>query len=200
VDIVSKTGKYKIVETDSLSYVQDWFKEFKRFLYSKGISEDSAQDTGALWRVPIVDVDAPAYEVGRKYGRRDRTEIAMSSEDSMQNSGGFEKETVRATPKTYESYLRFRNSNGIATRYFQALMGVGIGYRQFITTQQYIGLGPEIMDDNDIVVIFSGASAPYILREVKPGICKIVGVCYVYDIMDGELSTKNPDIETFTIF
>ncbi|KAI6084372.1 heterokaryon incompatibility protein-domain-containing protein [Hypoxylon rubiginosum] len=55
----------------------------------------------------------------------------------------------------------------------------------FTKDKAYVGLGPSIMQENDILCILFGGATPMVLRPV--GDCyRFVGECYVYDLMRGE--------------
>jgi hypothetical protein len=74
-----------------------------------------------------------------------------------------------------------------------------------ITNSGYIGVGPDNAMAGDVVAIFSGASAPYVLRKVEldgPGQAtpsltgnpveqrwRIVGSCYLHGFMDNEVAS-----------
>ncbi|KAI0454905.1 heterokaryon incompatibility protein-domain-containing protein [Xylaria acuta] len=58
--------------------------------------------------------------------------------------------------------------------------------RVFFTRDMlYVGLGPGIMQENDILCVLNGAATPMVLRPDK-GLYRYVGECYVYNLMHGE--------------
>jgi len=66
------------------------------------------------------------------------------------------------------------------------------GRRMFITSQGYIGLGPEHTRCGDQVAVLLGGSTPFMLREAGSTAAgeaqwSLLGDCYVHGCMDGEL-------------
>jgi hypothetical protein len=67
-----------------------------------------------------------------------------------------------------------------------------------------LGLGPEGMRADDVVVVLHGASVPFVLRPVENGLWRLVGECYLYDVNEGRVvrkwEEKGSITETFCIF
>ncbi|KAL6877850.1 heterokaryon incompatibility domain-containing protein [Trichoderma longibrachiatum] len=67
-------------------------------------------------------------------------------------------------------------------------------YRRFAVTRGgYFVLGPDALQEGDVVVILRGGKTPFLLREVRghddsnaDGGWVLVGECYVHGLMDGE--------------
>jgi hypothetical protein len=57
--------------------------------------------------------------------------------------------------------------------------------RVFLTAVGHLGIGPPVLRRNDVVVVFYGFNAPYILRPAGQDY-RIVGACHVDGIMQGE--------------
>jgi hypothetical protein len=74
-----------------------------------------------------------------------------------------------------------------------------IGWRPFFTKEGHIGLGPAKMQQDDVICIFSGARAPYVMRPVAVGMYIFIGDCYVHGIMDGEATKNALKLETFKV-
>lgn len=55
----------------------------------------------------------------------------------------------------------------------------------FTKKMSYIGLGPSIMQQNDVLCVLFGGATPMILRPEGEQF-RFVGECYVYDLMSGE--------------
>jgi hypothetical protein len=93
-----------------------------------------------------------------------------------------------------------RNGTTNTWLYIQSLWRLELGYRGFLTsTHHYLDLSNEPARVGDTVVIFCDVRVPFILRETKPSIYRIVKPCYVHGIMEGELMETNPHIEMFKI-
>lgn len=58
--------------------------------------------------------------------------------------------------------------------------------RFFNTSTGYLGIGPNISQPGDVVVVFQGCRAPIILRPCEQAHYSVIGESYVYGIMNGE--------------
>lgn len=57
----------------------------------------------------------------------------------------------------------------------------------FFTEHLYVGIGPNMMEENDLLCILYGAATPMVLRPIGDGYqYRFIGECYVYDLMSGE--------------
>lgn len=81
-------------------------------------------------------------------------------------------------------------SKNAANRYADAFWDAACCRRFFITTSGRIGLGPQTMRVNDIVVVLHGGKWPFVLRP-KGDVYKFIGHCYVHGIMYGEAVQKH---------
>lgn len=63
-------------------------------------------------------------------------------------------------------------------------------YRRFAVTRKgYFVLGPDALQDGDVVAVLRGGKTPFLLRKVSGGgdaRWVLVGECYVHGLMDGE--------------
>jgi hypothetical protein len=78
----------------------------------------------------------------------------------------------------------------------------GTPIRPFVTSQGYVGIGPETTQPGDTVCIFSGARVPYMLRQrndSKPGYF-FVGDSFVLGMMDGEILSLGREATEFQVF
>jgi hypothetical protein len=65
------------------------------------------------------------------------------------------------------------------------------GRRLFYTSKGYVGIGPAVMQCDDIVCVVSGGTTPFLLRHALPAKSmsrkfKLIGESYVHGIMRGE--------------
>jgi hypothetical protein len=58
--------------------------------------------------------------------------------------------------------------------------------RPFLSISGYVGLAPEFTEQGDELVVFCGATFPYVLRRNGDGTYPLVGEGYVHGIMGGE--------------
>ncbi len=72
--------------------------------------------------------------------------------------------------------------------------------RPFITENGYVGLRPEHLDKDDVVVVFLGARFPYILRKSLLVGWTLVGEAYVHGIMYGEFMEEEKREESFSLY
>jgi len=62
------------------------------------------------------------------------------------------------------------------------------GWRLFATKRGYVGVAPHAVGIGDRVSIFNGGAVPFLARksELKEGLYRLVGSCYVHGFMSGE--------------
>lgn len=72
-----------------------------------------------------------------------------------------------------------------ASQYAHSFVRACDNRRVFVTKSGYIGLGPKIMRDGDVVVVLYGGHTPYILRP-SGNEYRLLGECYAHGIMYGE--------------
>jgi Heterokaryon incompatibility protein (HET) len=77
-------------------------------------------------------------------------------------------------------------------RFAEAALNACNGRRLF-RSGNFFGLGPAAMQAGDRLAIFFGATVPFVLRKVNIGEgerWRLVGDCYVHDLMDGQIVDK----------
>lgn len=72
--------------------------------------------------------------------------------------------------------------------------------RPFITENDYVGLGPEHLDKDDVIVVFLDARFPYILRKSLLVGWILVGEAYVHGIMYRKFIEEEMREEVFFIY
>ncbi|KAF5253710.1 hypothetical protein FANTH_1402 [Fusarium anthophilum] len=96
---------------------------------------------------------------------------------------------------TQAEYLEEIVEGGSSRRYISAVEPIRDSYRLFKTASKDFGIGPVDMKIGDKLCVLFGAEVPFILRPKGDGYL-VVGECYVYDLMHGEILDKlaaNPD-------
>ena len=58
--------------------------------------------------------------------------------------------------------------------------------RIFSSQKGYLGVGPEEAREGDLICIFLGGEVPFVLRTDGHGHYRLIGECYVHDIIDKE--------------
>ncbi|KAI0888041.1 heterokaryon incompatibility protein-domain-containing protein [Annulohypoxylon maeteangense] len=71
-------------------------------------------------------------------------------------------------------------------RFREAFTRACLHRRFFVTAGNLMGIGPETMERNDIIVILFGGKVPYVVRELGEGKYSFIGECYVPGLMTGE--------------
>jgi hypothetical protein len=100
--------------------------------------------------------------------------IQTDSHDSLEPSGS----TSLPNPPTEPDPVRYASQLAYLTN-----------HRVFVTSSGHLGLGPEYMELNDVVVVLFGGNLPFLLRPLTNGQWNLVGQCYVHGIMKGEALT-----------
>jgi hypothetical protein len=94
--------------------------------------------------------------------------------------------------------------DGAAARFLHQFLHDRVGHSLFLTHSGMLGLGPEGMRADDVVVVLHGASVPFVLRPVENGLWRLVGECYLYDVNEGrvvrEWEEKGSISERFCIY
>jgi len=75
----------------------------------------------------------------------------------------------------------------LASDYLEAMTDACAYRRCFITNSGYFGIGPQVWEPGDIIVVFRGYHLPVMLRPLQTkDPYQFCGVTYVYGIMDGK--------------
>lgn len=81
----------------------------------------------------------------------------------------------------------FKDSETVSAINFLEAINFAMFYRRlFTTTKGHLGLGPESMQEGDIVTVLFGGNVPYILRPVGDDHYRLVGECYFHPVMEGQ--------------
>jgi len=70
-------------------------------------------------------------------------------------------------------------------RFHEAFVRACVDRRFFVTRKGYIGIGPDTMNEGDVITILFGGRVPYLLQPVGASY-KFLGECYVPGLMGGE--------------
>ncbi|VTT79867.1 unnamed protein product [Fusarium fujikuroi] len=90
---------------------------------------------------------------------------------------------------TQAEYLAEIAEGGNARRYISAVEPVRNSYRLFKTASKDFGVGPVDMKIGDKLCVLFGAEVPFLLRPKGDGYL-VIGECYVYNLMHGEILEK----------
>ena len=145
-------------------------------------TDENARWTNAVWSTLVVG----SLEMNTRASESDIAETARACWDFL--------EQQRQVP-SYNSQLineKADPATRAASRYIWASV-TAFDHRLFFTTVSgYIGLGPKVMREDDVVVILSGGEWPFILRPCGAAY-QFIGQSYVHGIMDGEAVYRNEE-------
>jgi hypothetical protein len=97
-----------------------------------------------------------------------------------------DRDTVLGDPPSEAESEALLNEELAIDFHTQYLHDTG-GHVLFITREGMMGLGPEAMRPDDVVVVLHGAQVPFILRPADDGLWRLVGDCYLYDFQTGKI-------------
>ncbi len=73
------------------------------------------------------------------------------------------------------------------------------GRRPFLSQNGLVGLGPNGMQSDDLVIIFFGCHTPFVIRPDGKGTYRLIGEAYVHGIMDGEIVKPQQEDTVFSM-
>ena len=104
----------------------------------------------------------------------------------------------KATGGKNMNFLKEQNGDGknfLQLQYAKAICQTMEGRSFFMSDRKFMGVGPDDVKENDIIVVFFGVRTPFIVRPAPfygTGVFKIIGDCYVDGFMDGEALKTSP--------
>ena len=78
----------------------------------------------------------------------------------------------------------------LAANFVQAMRNACNNRRFFALQSGQTGIGPKLMKSNDYAVILYGCPWPVVLRSMRHGLCKIIGLAYIHGMMSGEYANQ----------
>ncbi|QPC73192.1 hypothetical protein HYE68_003944 [Fusarium pseudograminearum] len=94
----------------------------------------------------------------------------------------------RLDDMTQFDFLADIAKDGNASRFINAMAPLRRNYKAFVTELSIFGVGPVSMKEGDVLCVLFGAAVPFVLRPVQGGY-HLVGECYAFDLMHGEIFT-----------
>jgi hypothetical protein len=89
------------------------------------------------------------------------------------------------------------NEDKLASAFHQGIFEAGLYRAVFYTATGHIGLGPRCTQPGDVVTILYGCNLPMVMRPLPglpEGSYRLLGVSYVYGIMDGEAVRRHKEM------
>ena len=155
----------------------------------------------------IEESNAKGKNIYKNPNDRETAYYRIPVADREMNSNGFCHQATEATRAGYDFLKKdLEVGNILASAVtmeklgYWNMMAVLLYRRPFITENGYVGLGPEHLDKDDVVVVFLGARFPYILRKSLRSGWTLVGEAYVHGIMYGEFMEEEKKEEIFSLY
>ena len=70
-----------------------------------------------------------------------------------------------------------------------------VGNHLFVSDRGYIGLVPDRAKPNDLICFIQGVRVPFVVRQGLGYQCQLIGECYLYGLMEGELAEFRLPVE-----
>ncbi|KAK5745809.1 hypothetical protein LTR17_001311 [Elasticomyces elasticus] len=128
----------------------------------------------------------------------DRMRVPTCAEQSVSGYCALKRHLLRRGQFPTPGFAEDNADAGDGHAYLEALNRWLRNRCFFTTTNGYIGIGPKVMRDDDLVAILHGSSVPVVLRREKacPGAYLVIGSAYVNGIMHGEALEKHRAVGT----
>jgi len=144
----------------------------------------------AIWRIPIADITRVRNPTNHQYNTR----ATHESEAGFRNVHAVEErfqELGFVSPERRDELRQMiadENKNG-AYDYRTAMTTLN-NKRPFMTRLGYVGLGPVFAKASDKVVVFQGATIPFVIRSIEDERHTLLGEAYCDGVMDGEIFNR----------
>lgn len=93
----------------------------------------------------------------------------------------------RVLPWKQSEASKLTEPTRMAIQYMSAAWRACLHRRFFVTSTGRIGIGPGGLKDGDIITVLKGSRAPYALRRLSEDRFSLIGECYVYGMMEGQI-------------
>jgi hypothetical protein len=138
-----------------------------------------------------------------KFGSRDAFTLTMVC-GKYKVTGEAEDDVTRHHRQAvaYTDYIKsfFAGGSGddrlrLDARVFEEDHAVSTRDRRFAVTEGgFYGLGPQLMQEKDVVALMPGLNVPFVLRPTGDRY-KLVGAAYIHGVMRGEVFDKNDPLK-----
>ncbi|KAI0192093.1 heterokaryon incompatibility protein-domain-containing protein [Xylaria flabelliformis] len=173
------------IEVDKISFVNRYlnFHHFQQQFNSYSEQESNELQTSHYTQSDL-EYLALTLTAGKDWYGLPVSNTANHLADFSKSSGPGHSPPQFVTEEILQQLAR----NGRADR-FRDSVATALGKRALFTTASRLrGIGPETMNEGDVVCVLYGANVPYILRyHVESDAYLVIGECYVHEIMRGEM-------------
>jgi hypothetical protein len=172
-----QTNQEDVDRVNHLITIEDFCN--KSAALSQSIYASSDRQAEAIWRVPIGDLyrqsgkGVRSHRSGQSMGELYALAVQASKHMASMEPSGDSRYTEKHDPAR----------NGLL---YLTSMNYMAGKRPFLAREGYVGMGPDLMAPDDVVVIFAGAHIPHVLRRGIYRYWEYVGEAYCDGVMDGE--------------
>lgn len=99
-----------------------------------------------------------------------------------------------------EAELQQRSNDiRLLAAYWRSMVSRSSGRKCFASQRGYLGVGPAMALQGDVIAIMLGMDTPLVLRPVGDNHYQIVGEAYIHGIMDGETMKDSHAVQEFKI-
>jgi hypothetical protein len=160
----------------------------------------------AIWRVPVGNLDQdPHYFVPMEAGPACKlkyehclAELEMMIEVHAWTLEEYNARMAELTEMGKRSIDESDDGKNTGTMYRLRMQEMR-GKRPFLSRLGYVGMGPQYMRTGDVIVIFNGASVPFIVRPVGKDRFRLMGECYCDGIMYGEFVKNSGKVQKIVL-
>lgn len=115
-------------------------------------------------------------------------------ERRWQPAGLSEEDVSKLSPRQY------LNQTDVASRTFGAVVDRLWPHRKYFSSRAgYLGWVPYCAEVGDQICLFHGCRIPYVVQAIGDKY-RLVGACYVYGLMNGEIIVASAEEEVITLF
>lgn len=144
--------------------------------------------TGALWRTLIADFNPHQDDLERESTSH---RALPGFERCFQELMVWINDIVTVDPPIDVDNVTPADLNDLqipfdASKYWIAMVAPNLGRRIARTTSGRLALIPQSSTMSDVLAVFQGVPVPFVLRKSEDGEYRVVGICYVDGLMDGE--------------
>jgi hypothetical protein len=154
--------------------VEPWRRRCRAFAEQSAPYPTGEHFPEVWWRLQICDIvvqnDGASPRPAERFGR-------YYLDERVSAIGKFQGLTVGDSANEIDKQIAL---------YHTAMNHSCLGLPLCVTKNGYLGWVPRTTQVGDCICIFSGATAPFILRQRKDGFYEVIGDAYIHGIMHGE--------------
>lgn len=184
----------------STSLVITYYKLVRSLV--KWVESEFGAESGheALWRTLIVDFNPHMDDVNREANGRALPAFGQCFEALLNViSSVLDADPPLDLENLTEQDFRQHPTWSKSAKFWIALIPPHMYRRIGMTGSRRLALVPLTTQTNDIIAVFQGVPVPFVLRKMEDGY-QVIGICYVYGIMNGERLQKGVLLEDILLY